>query len=480
MEPKGAERRKYPRIPVVLKVNYSKAADASGALKESISKNINQGGILISASEMIPIDVQMNLEIVSPLLPEPIKAKGRVVRVEEIEKDKAYDMGIAFTEISDKDAGFVANYVVTVNLDKLLDTAIKNKASDLHLVAGQHPVIRVEGNLKPLGEKVFTAEEVKGMIYGFLSKDQINAFEKDLELDTAYSTDIGRFRVNILKEKGKLGAAFRHIASQMKTLEEMGLPKVLANLARQPNGLILVTGPTGSGKSTTLGIMVEIINQEKNRMIISLEDPIEHLYESKKSVIIQREIGTDSHSFVAALKHTLRQDVDVIVVGEMRDLETIAIALTAAETGHLVLATLHTQDAVSAINRILDAFPANQQPLIRTQLGETLKGVVSQILIPTKDKKSRAIATEVLVNTPAAANNIRQGHPEQLRSVIQSGAAQGMHLMDSSLQRLCKEGKISIEDAKAYIKDDRTANLGSGGGATTPPSPPQSMNAGPQ
>jgi len=470
MEQSATERRKYPRIPVVLKVNYSKAADGGKALKESISKNISRGGILICAAEMMPIDTQLNLEIVTPSLPEPIKAKGRIVKVEEIQKDKVYYMGLSFSEISEKDAEFITNYVVSVNLDKLLDVTIKSKASDMHLVSGQNPVMRVEGELKPLNEKIYTPDEIKGMIYGSLRPEQIDSFEENLELDTAYSTDTGRFRVNILKEKGKLAAAFRYIPFESKSLKDLGLPEVISDLARQPNGLVLVTGPTGSGKSTTLEAMVEIINQEKSRMIISLEDPIEHLYESKKSVIIQREIGTDSHSFVDALKHTLRQDVDVIVVGEMRDLETISIALTAAETGHLVLATLHTKDTISAINRILDAFPSGQQPLIRTQLAETLKGVVSQILIPTKDGKGRAIATEILINTRAVANNIRQGRSEETRSIIQTGGQLGMHTMDASVQLLCKEGKITLEDAKVFIKDEKS--VGGIGGGTPPPQPP--------
>ncbi|MDD5044900.1 MAG: PilT/PilU family type 4a pilus ATPase [Candidatus Omnitrophica bacterium] len=340
-----------------------------------------------------------------------------------------------------------------VDLDKILNFAIQKKASDIHFVSNQPPIMRLYDELIPVHDKVLSPDEIKGLIYGFLPDRQKEKFETELELDTSYVNDMGRFRVNVHQEKGQLGAAFRHISTQIKSATELGLPKVVADLALKPNGLILVTGPTGSGKSTTLAAMIELINQSRKCMIISLEDPIEYLYQSKKSIIRQREIGFDSHSFIDALKHTLRQDVDVILIGEIRDLDSITVALTAAETGHLVLTTLHTTDTISTINRVIDVFPAGQQQQVRMQLAETLRGIIAQILIPKKDRTGLAVATEIMIQTPAVANVIRQGNSEQLRSILQTGAQFGMQTMDSSLLQLYKDGIISLEDAKTFVKD---------------------------
>lgn len=454
MEKAHSEKRKYTRLPLSLKVKYTLDADAYGAQQETISRNISQGGILLSTATPPALSAKVSLQISAPRLSKPMSVEGKVIWAEEIKENKLYDVGVAFTKINARDAQFIQRYTRTLDLNRILNHAVTHKASDIHLCADQPPFVRISGNLTPMQGKPLTPEEVKDLIYGFLSEEQIARFENNLELDTAYMTDFGRFRVNIHQEKGQLGAAFRHVSTEIRSIQELGLPDILEELARKPNGLILVTGPTGSGKSTTLAAMIDLVNKEKHRMIISLEDPIEYLHKSKKSVIKQREIGFDTHSFVNALKFSLRQNVDIIMVGEMRDIESIAIALTAAETGHLVLSTMNTSDSASTINRVIDIFPATQQQQIRLQLAEALRGVICQLLIPKADKPlERAVATEIMVGTPAVANLIRQGQTEQLVTAIQVGQKYGMHLMDTSLEQLYKQGIISRENALAHAKD---------------------------
>jgi twitching motility protein PilT len=447
------ERRQYSRIPASLKVRYVFDGESLQESKEAVSQNISQIGILIHTHNSLPVSTELNLEIIIPRYLKSIFTKGRVVHIEEIEENKRYEIGITFLNLSPEDARFINQFTQTMNLNKILSLAIQKNASDIHLTPGQPPILRIHGRLTHSEANPLTPKEVKNLIYGFLEEHQIERFEKELELDTSYSTDDGRFRVNIHKEKNQLGAAFRYIPTEIRTIDELGLPEVLKDLARKKNGIVLITGPTGSGKSTTLAAMIDLINKERSAMIISLEDPIEYLHHSLKSTIKQREIGQDSLSFSNALKHTLRQDVDVILVGEMRDLDSISIALTAAETGHLVLTSLHTSDTVSAINRIIDVFPASQQQQIRLQVAEVLEGVTAQLLLPRKDKEGRIVATEVMICTTAVEHLIRKGQLEQVGTNIEIGAQYGMHSMDQSLEQLYREGIISLETAQTYIKD---------------------------
>jgi twitching motility protein PilT len=447
------EKRKHARIPVALEVKYCPAGQIDPIYKDALSVDMSQGGIFLQIYEPLAIGTVLDIFIKSLRLSSPIKAQAKIVRIEELAGGKSYVIGLSFTQIEEKYSEFLKKHVLSVNLDNILNFAVQKKASDIHLVANQPPIMRLFGKISPVHDKALNADEVKNLIYGFLSDSQKVIFEKHLDLDTSYINDLGRFRVNIHQEKGQLGAAFRFISTKIQSVEELGLPQAAKELAKKPNGLILVTGPTGSGKSTTLATIIELINTTRKCMIISLEDPIEYLYQSKKSIIRQREIGFDCHSFIEGLKHTLRQDVDVILVGEIRDLDSISVALTAAETGHLVLTTLHTTDAISTINRIVDVFPAGQQPQIRMQLAEVLRGVIAQVLLPRKDQEGLVVATEVLIQTPAVSNIIRQGNTEQLRNTLQSGAQFGMHTMDSSLINLQKAGIISFEEAEVYIKD---------------------------
>lgn len=332
-------------------------------------------------------------------------------------------------------------------VDAILTEMVRVGASDVHLTTGTSPMVRVNGSLRPLDQfGVVKPEGLRRSIYAFLTQKQRERYEANLELDLSYSVrGLARFRVNIYQQRESIGAAFRVIPYEIKPLEALGVPPVVGTFAGLPRGLVLVTGPTGSGKSTTLASIVDLANRTREDHIMTVEDPIEFLHRHKKCVVNQREVGQDTHSFQAALKHVLRQDPDIILVGEMRDLETISVALTAAETGHLVFATLHTQDAAQTIDRVIDVFPAHQQAQVRTQLAGAIQGVVCQTLAKRSDAPGRAVATEVLVATPAIRNLIREGKTHQIYSAMQAGAKQGMHTMDQHLSDLVKTGKISYE-----------------------------------
>jgi twitching motility protein PilT len=328
--------------------------------------------------------------------------------------------------------------------DLLLDV-LERRASDLHITSGAQPSIRVRGRLIPLEEypKLLPAD-TREIIYGILTNDQRQRLETDWQIDFAYSIPgRARFRVNAYFQRSSLGAAFRLIPSIITPIDDLGLPPVVHDFCKKPRGFVLVTGPTGSGKSTSLASMIDEINETREQHIMTVEDPIEFLHGHKKCLVNQRELGSDAQSFAMALKAALRQDPDVILVGEMRDLETIHTALTAAETGHLVFATLHTQDAPQSIDRMIDVFPSHQQQQVRVQLSVALQGVVTQTLLPTADGSGRAVACEVLVPTAAVRNLIREGKTHQIYSTMQTGAASGMQTMDAALATLVRAGKIT-------------------------------------
>ena len=333
----------------------------------------------------------------------------------------------------------------------LLMEMIERRASDLHLTAGARPTIRVRGRLVGLETyPVLTPAGTREVIYSILTNDQRQRLETDWQLDFAYPVPgLGRFRVNAYFQRSSLGAAFRLIPFEIISIDDLGLPPVIHELGRKPRGFVLVTGPTGSGKSTTLASILDEINQSREEHIMTIEDPIEFLHKHKRCIVNQRELGADATSFAAALRGALRQDPDVILVGEMRDLETIQTALTAAETGHLVLATLHTQDAPQTIDRVIDVFPAHQQGQVRTQLSVALQGIVTQQLLPTVDGSGRVVAGEVLIPTAAVRNLSREGKTHQIASVMQTGSSVGMQTMDASLASLVRAGTISMQTAEA-------------------------------
>jgi len=335
----------------------------------------------------------------------------------------------------------------SVLLTTLLQAVVERRASDLHLTVGAHPMLRLRGELAAMEEhERLTAPVIQRMLYAVISQRQRERFEENLELDFSYAVPgLARFRVNLYRQRESLGAAFRLIPYELQSLESLGIPPSVANFAALTRGFVLVTGPTGSGKSTTLAALIDLANRQRSDHIMTVEDPIEFLHSHQSCLVNQREVGEDTHSFQNALKHVLRQDPDIILVGEMRDLETIAVALTAAETGHLVFATLHTQDAAQTIDRVIDVFPPHQQQQIRVQLSASLQGVVCQTLLRTADGKGRAAATEVLVATPAVRNLIREGKTHQIYSAMQAGAKFGMHTMDQHIADLVKSGRVTYE-----------------------------------
>ncbi len=342
-----------------------------------------------------------------------------------------------------------------MDITELLVLAKDKGASDLHLTVGTPPKLRVHGELVDVpGWPPLSREDVHAMIYDILTDAQKAKFEEHLDLDFSVELEgLGRFRVNVFSQRLGEGAVFRLIPSHIRSIPELGLPPVLEDLALRDRGLIVVTGPTGSGKSTTLAAMVDLINQRRTAHIITLEDPIEFVHAHKRSIVNQREVGVHARSFAAGLRAALREDPDVILVGEMRDLETIALALTAAETGHLVLSTLHTSGAAQAVNRVIDVFPSHQQEQVRVQLAESLVGVVAQLLLPTADGAGRVPAVEVMVATPAIRNLIRETKVHQIPSAIQTGAKDGMQSLDQSLRHLLKTGRITAEVAYRWATD---------------------------
>ena len=336
-----------------------------------------------------------------------------------------------------------------------LQEVVSQGASDLHLTVDAPPTLRIDGALRPAGNTApWSREKLSAALLSILSAPQQEIFERELELDLAYtvSTDT-RFRVNIYLQRGSMGGTFRIIPTELKGLKELGVPETVGSFSALARGLVLVTGPTGSGKSTTLAALVDMVNNTRTDHIVTVEDPIEYIHKHKNSIVNQREVGSDTHSFAAALKHVLRQDPDVILIGELRDLETISVALTAAETGHLVFATLHTQNAPQTIDRIIDVFPPHQQGQVRTQLAATLQGVLCQTLVKRAEGSGRVVATEVLVSTPAIANLIREGKTYQIISMMQAGRAQGMHTMDQHLADLVRAGTITVEAALSKAHD---------------------------
>jgi len=341
-----------------------------------------------------------------------------------------------------------------MELKELLALTIEKKASDLHITENESPVLRIDGKLHRTQFPALSREDTKRLIYAVLTDAQKEKFEKELELDFSLAiSGFDRFRVNAHLQRGSVEAALRRVPSKIPSPQDLGLPPITIELVRKPNGLVLFTGPTGVGKTTTLAALIDVINKERECIIISIEDPIEFIHTNKKSLIKQRQVYLDTHSFAEALRHVLRQDPDVIMVGEMRDLETISTALTAAETGHLVLATLHTPDAPQTVERIIDVFPPYQQQQVKLQLANCLQGVVSQLLLPHISGKGLVLATEIMIATPGIRNLIREQESEQIPTLMQTGSQYGMKTMDKSLKELLNKGLISLDTAMSRVKN---------------------------
>jgi len=346
-----------------------------------------------------------------------------------------------------------------MDIEKYFEAALSKGASDIVFTAGTPPSVRINGVIASFDLPALTADQTQKLVYSVLSQEQIGRFERDLELDFSIQyQQKARFRGNAYRQKGSVAAVFRLINNTIPTLEELSLPAVLEDLALQPQGLLLFTGPTGHGKSTTQASILDLINQRRRCHIVTVEDPIEYLHVSKRSIVDQREVGDDTRSFSSALKHVLRQDPDVILIGELRDLESIAVGLTSAETGHLVLATLHTNSAIQAVDRIIDVFPPHQSNQIRTQLSFCLLAIIGQRLLPRADGKGRVPSVEVLRNLPSIANLIREGKTQQLASILETQGKVGMQTMDAALKDLYRKGVITRDVAAKHMLNPQ--NLG--------------------
>jgi twitching motility protein PilT len=363
---------------------------------------------------------------------------------------------------------------------EVLTKMVEARASDVHLTPGSPPVLRVRGLVTPMEEyPKLTPQHTRDVVYSILSDDQRKRFENNKQLDFAYAIpNVARFRVNTYFQRGSIAAALRHTPDKIPSLDQLGMPAVLNDFTKKPRGFVLVTGPTGSGKSTTLASMVDIINHEREEHILTIEDPIEFLHRHQKCIVNQREIGSDAPDFATALRAALRQDPDVILVGEMRDLETVSTALTAAETGHLVFATLHTQSSAQTVDRVIDVFPPHQQAQVRMQLSIALQGIVTQQLLPTADGSGRVVAAEVLVPTPAIRNLIREGKTHQIYSTIQTSGASGMQTMDADLTQLVRQGKITrtLAEQRASVPEELKRLLGGAPAQSSQPAQPQSVS----
>lgn len=415
-----------------------------------------------SITESVTPGQPLELPALETLLPTPSESDGPVMA------PGAAEMGISWDNISRSGP--------KIRLADLLSHLVFEGGSDLHLQVGAPPMMRLNGDMRPIPDQaVLTNQSLKEAIYDILSEPQKKQFEQDWELDLAYTLpNVSRFRVNIMRQRHNLGAVFRVVPTEIKPLETLGLPQVLNSLSNIPRGLVLVTGPTGSGKSTTLASLIDRANRTRSGHIITIEDPIEFIHTHGKSVVTQREVGTDTVSFEEALKHVLRQDPDIILIGELRDLETISIALTAAETGHLVFATLHTQSAQDTISRVIDVFPANQQGQIRSQLAATLKAVVCQTLVKRADGRGRVPAVEIMMVNSAIATMIRRNDIHQIPAALQAGGAMGMQTLNQHLSELVARNMITRETAEehttdstdlaALIEGTKTRKSGPGGG----------------
>lgn len=451
-----SERRKfyrvYANIPIVCESPDPK--DNTIHSKTAMIKDISSGGVYLEIDEILSLRMEINVTFQLPKSNNIIRAAIRVVRVETIEAEENFGIGALFVRIADKDREEIRQLVERLDIDKLLELCIKNGASDLHLLAEQAPVLRLHGELGVLDMPKLYADEIPQLLYSVMTKQQIRLFEKEKELDFGIQYDMqNRFRVNVHQQKGFIEAAFRLINTKFFSFEELNIPEVVKDLARQNDGLILITGPTGSGKTTTMAAMVDLINRERKAVVITLERPIEYVHANIKSIIKQREIGIDTNSFSVALKSSLRQDPNIIVIGELEDIETVRTALIAAEAGYLVIASFHSPNTLQAIDRLVGMFPMDNRRQVLSQLANCLKGVVTQLLLPRRDKKGRILASEVLVVNDAVKNLIRNDELYQIPTIIQTGAAYKMQPMLQLIKKYFDQGIIDSHTVDLYSKE---------------------------
>ena len=450
----GMEKRKYYRvfirIPVVCEFTDSQTGKVRS--KTCVSGDISSEGIYFEIDEIVPLKTEMGIKFQLPHSNTIINAVVRVMRVESVKA--SFGIGCTFVQIGSQEKEELQVLVDRLNINKLLKMTIDKGASDLHLLAEQPPVMRLNGELQFLDLQKLHVDEIPQLVFSLMTKDQIRTFERDKELDFGIQFDISnRFRVNVHQQRGFVEATFRLIESRTFSFDELKIPDIVKDLARQKDGLILITGPTGTGKSTTIAAMVGLINQERKALIITLERPIEFIHANAKSVIKQREIGVDTASFSIALKASLRQDPNVIVIGEMDDAETVRTAVMAAEAGYLVIATFHAPDTIQAVDRLVSMFPPENRRQFLAQLSNCLRGIVAQLLIPKKDRKGRVLASEIVVVTDAVKRIIRKDELFQLPNIIQTGGGQKMQSMADAIRNYLEDGTIDPETAAFYSQE---------------------------
>jgi len=454
------EKRKTPRRKIRIPILCwdVENENQTGKGKEIISKDLSGDGIAFYSKEMHPIGTMLYIEIYLPSQKSPISCKLNVVSIEAVLRGEEYLIGASFVDLDPDDRIKIALTVEKLDLYVLLDSAIAGGASDLHLTVGKPPMVRKEGRILTMAGEVIESEQVEAMLYPLMTREQIAYFEKNKEMDFAFSPNINsRFRVNMHSQKGYVEAVLRSIPTNIKSFEELGMPaEKLKSFCNQRSGLILIVGTTGAGKTTTMMSMVNFINETQERVIVTIEDPIEYILKSNHSIIKQRELGSDTHSYTEALKRVLRQDPDVVCVGELLDGECLMAAMRAAETGHLVISTIHAPDTVSAIERMVNFLPPEHAVHARQQLSSCLVGILFQILIHNKLQGGRVVATELLLNSSAIKNLIREGRYSLIANVLQTGRAQGMHTLKDTIKEFSEKGIIDQEAAKSLIKENHS------------------------
>lgn len=454
------ERRTTVRLPIQVKFQYNiiGASEGPAEVIKAQTKNISSSGLLFESKEQIPIDTQLDIVLNMPgSPPESFEIEGRVVRVEKLLPSGKFGIGVNFVKISEDHKEEIKRRVERMDILKLLERIRREDISDLHLTINSPPMLRCYGQLKPLGGERLSAEEIKQMVYSILSEEQKRHFETDKDLDFSFSPSLdSRYRVSIYQQRGTTEVVFRNIMPDIKSRTELGLPEVIDELCLLRDGMIIIAGPTGSGKTTTISKMINIINSKRGGVVLSLEKPIEYIHENIGAIVKQREVGTDVSTFAAGLKAALRQDPDIIVVGEMLDVDTIETALQAAETGHLLITSLHATDTVQVLDRIASFFPAEQKNFIYSRLSHCIRAIIVQRLLPHKSGIGRVLATEVCVANIAVRRMINSGDFTQLPMVIQTGAKYKMHLMQNSLDILFEQSLISAEIYDMYSKKRET------------------------
>ena len=450
------DKRQSYRTPMACSISYQmlQGGTPAGALFPAVTMDISSRGALIRTQQPLPLSSIYRLHIQIPGAPSTLIAVSRVIRVEEEEPAQRYLIGFFFESVEPVSAVEFLSRLESLDLRQMLETLIRLKGSDLHLTTGRPPIARVKGHLTTMDRPPFRANEIRALLYSIMTEAQIELFERNREMDFAYSLAVEkRFRFNVHWQRGQVEAAVRCIPSQVTPWEKLGLPPIVTDWVRKPNGLILVIGPTGSGKTTTLSSLVELINQERDAIIISLERPIEYVHQNVKAVIKQREVGSDTLSFAEAVRRAMRQDPDIIMVGEVEEAETAQVVLNAAETGNLVLASFHATNTTQAIDRFINLCPPQQQNQICFQLASCLQGVLTQYLLPRGEALGGGLvlATEVFVPTDAGRNHIRTNNLSQLYTVIETGAMHKMYTLERSIRELLNKGVVSREIAEAYL-----------------------------